>query len=108
MNANLSVASKADNEAHLYQVENKIKLLVGDVPNEKDKTIIVKHYTVVAKYRKTEKVLKYTDNSGNVTRANLTDFPTAFLCDWEYKDDNGVIQTPKVQVDFESTAKDFE
>ena len=41
MNSNLAVAGKTDNEKHLYQVENKVKEIVGDRPNEKDKKGVV-------------------------------------------------------------------
>jgi hypothetical protein len=76
MSSNLAVAGKTDNEKHLYKVENEIKKLVGDRPNDIGMTSIV-DYTVEVEYGRPDTPLKH----GTAT-ANLKDFPTKFDCMW--------------------------
>ena len=76
MSSNLAVAGKTDNETHLYDVENEVKKLVGDRPNDIAKTAIVE-YTVQVEYARPDTPLK----CGAAT-ASLKDFPTRFDCEW--------------------------
>ncbi|MCW5198806.1 DNA/RNA non-specific endonuclease, partial [Desulfobulbus sp. F3] len=78
MNSNLAVASKTDNESHLYQVENKIKEIVGDKPNEKNKVGVVTKYSVLVKYRG-KRELSFRNK-----KASLEYFPKSFECKWSH------------------------
>jgi len=102
MNSNLAVASKTDNENHLYEVENKIKELVGDKPNERDKLTVVNEYTVTVEYGRPNTVLRYKKLT-----ARLNDFPTKFSCKWEYMEGDSLTKRSK-DIHFKTPDSDFE
>lgn len=77
---NLAIASKANNESHLYDVENKIKEIVGDTPGDSLTLGVVKDYTVKVKYWGSGPLVK------NGVKADRSDFAKSFVCTWQYDD----------------------
>lgn len=83
MNQNLAVAGQQDNSEHEKEAEHKIKEIVGEMPNASDAAGVVTSYKVVAVYARPDEALQSAQKTGGA-KANLNDFPSAFLCTWEH------------------------
>jgi len=95
MNQNLAVASKTDNEHHLFQAENEVKKYVGDMPNEKGASGVVVQYVVDVIYGRDSVELEHKPTK---TKANLKDFPTRFDCVWQVVKDPATNVNPEAAV----------
>jgi hypothetical protein len=75
---NLAPGPNRRNGEHLRNVENPIKMLVGDVPMMGDKRAVV-NYRVSVQYTAGEEILQQNP----IVR--LSDFPKKFICTWDWK-----------------------
>ena len=89
--ANLAVASKTNNESHLYDVENKIKEIVGKVPGDGTALGVIDNYTVSVAYRPSKKL------ASNGVTSDMSAFPKHFICTWIYHELDSSAKRVKVE-----------